>query len=117
MCIRDSPYIDHAPRSVAFALEAIDAIREIDIDGPLDLAVGVHSGPVTTGMAGGASLVYDVWGMTVAQAHLLARQASGGQVRATADSTSLLPDSYVLEPIDVEGEFVVTAVEQTASTS
>ena len=114
-CGHDRPYIDHAPRSVAFALDALDAIAELDTDAPLSLAIGIHSGPVTTGMAGGASLVYDVWGLTVGTAHVLARQARGGQVRVTEASRSLLPDSYATEPIDVDGEFVVTRSEEVTA--
>ena len=73
------PYIDHAPRSIDFAVESMSFIAGLVTDVPLEFAIGVHSGAVTTGMAGGASLVYDVWGVTVSQAHRLARQARGGE--------------------------------------
>lgn len=97
VCGHDRPYIDHAPRAVAFALEATDAIGGMESPTPISLAVGIQSGPVTTGMAGGASLVYDVWGMTVSQAHRRARQAAGGQVLIGAESQALLPDSIIVE--------------------
>lgn len=115
-CGHDRPYIDHAPRSVAFALDALDAIDEFDTHASLSLAIGIHSGPVTTGMAGGASLVYDVWGITVGTAHVLARQARGGQIRVTDASRSLLPDSYVAQPVDGDSdEFLVIRREEVTS--
>ncbi len=83
-CGHDRQYIDHAPRTVGFAIDAMHALDTLDTDMPLALAVGVHSGPVTTGMAGGASLVYDVWGATVSRAHRLARQARRGQILVSA---------------------------------
>ncbi len=75
-CGHDRPLIDHAPRSVAFAADAEDAIRAIGASSPADLdgAVGVHTGPVTVGMSGGTRLLYDIWGETVTAAHYLARR-------------------------------------------
>jgi class 3 adenylate cyclase len=99
-CGHDRPYIDHAPRSIDFAVESMSFIAGLVTDVPLEFAIGVHSGPVTTGMAGGASLVYDVWGVTVSQAHRLARQAGGGEILMGAESRALLPDSVSTESID-----------------
>lgn len=116
-CGHDRPYIDHAPRSVAFALDALDAIADFDTHASLSLAIGIHSGPVTTGMAGGASLVYDVWGITVGTAHVLARRARGGQIRVTDESRALLPDSYVTQPVDGDGEEFLVVRREEATTS
>ncbi|MFK8025044.1 MAG: adenylate/guanylate cyclase domain-containing protein [Ilumatobacter sp.] len=107
-CGHDRPFIDHAPRSIAFALDAIDAVEALDIDADLELAIGVHSGPVTTGTAGGASLVYDVWGLTVGTAHVLARTARAGEVRTSAETSALLPDKYLVEPSEDDGQLLVT---------
>jgi class 3 adenylate cyclase len=94
-CGHDRPYIDHAPRMTAFATEARDAIRRIaGLTGDdLDLSFGIHSGPVTVGMAGGRRLVYDVWGPTVTIAHNLARVAGVGQILISTATRRLLPDT------------------------
>jgi len=110
-CGHDRPYIDHAPRSIGFAVESMSFIAGLTTDVPLAFAIGVHSGPVTTGMAGGASLVYDVWGTTVSQAHRLARQARGGEIRMSAESRALLPDSVTTEAADGDAYRVTPSAE------
>ena len=91
----DRPFIDHAPRAIAFAADAGDAIRDLSVDSPADLdtAIGISTGPVTVGMTGGARLVYDVWGPTVTAAHHLARRANRGQVLITEQTKELLPEN------------------------
>ena len=110
-CGHDRPYIDHAPRSIGFAVESMSFIAGLTTDVPLAFAIGVHSGSVTTGMAGGASLVYDVWGTTVSQAHRLARQARGGEIRMSAESRALLPDSVTTEAADGDAYRVTPSAE------
>ena len=112
-CGHDRPYIDHAPRVVAFATEARDAIRAIAReDGvELDTAIGVHTGPVTVGMAGGGRLVYDVWGTTVTVAHHLARRSGPGQIMLSDDTHSLLPDEIVQAELDLADRHVWTVPE------
>ncbi len=92
-CGHDRPFIDHAPRVVTFATDAGDAVRELGRRNGhrLDVGAGVHTGPVTVGMTGGARLVYDVWGDTVATADHLARRAGPGVVLVSDEVTALLP--------------------------
>ena len=61
----------------------------------LGSVIGIHSGSVTVGMAGGSRLVYDVWGRAVSVAHRLARSGSDGQILASSDTVALLPESTV----------------------
>jgi class 3 adenylate cyclase len=105
-CGHDRPLIDHAPRAVGFAADAIDAIREIGETSAahLDGKVGVHTGPVTVGMSGGARLLYDVWGETVTAAHYLARQAPSGDIVVSDATRTLLPDSTEVTPVATETE-------------
>ncbi len=100
-CGHDRPLIDHAPRAVAFAADAEDAIRAIGAGSPADLdgAVGVHTGPLTVGMSGGTRLLYDIWGETVTAAHYLARQAPRGAIVVSESTRTLLPDSVETTPM------------------
>jgi class 3 adenylate cyclase len=92
-CGHDRPYIDHAPRSIAFAAEAHEVLVELSADSPadLDVAIGIDTGSVNVGMTGGARLIYDVWGPTVTIAHNLARRAARGEVLMTTQTKDLLP--------------------------
>lgn len=94
-CGHDRPYIDHAPRSVAFAERVAAAVRSMSRGSSvqLDTAIGIDSGPVTVGMSGGSRLVYDVWGQTVTSAHALARSARAGEIVLTNATKNRLPDS------------------------
>jgi class 3 adenylate cyclase len=85
------PVLDHAPRCVDFALMARDLARDVDPSGRLRLSAGIHSGPVTVGLAGSALLVYDLWGDTVSGAHLLARSALPDQILISAHTRGMLP--------------------------
>ena len=94
-CGHDRPYIDHAPRTIAFAADAFDLVHDSDLhaDAGLELAAGVASGPVTVGLTGTSHLVYDVWGITVRRADHLARRAGPGRLLASDESAAKLPDT------------------------
>ena len=93
VCGLNKPYLDHAPRAVAFALDARDVIEELIADHPtqLDISAGIHSGPVTAGLAGSTRLIYDLWGATVSAAHFLARSARPGEIIVSDETKVLLP--------------------------
>jgi class 3 adenylate cyclase len=101
-CGHDRPFIDHAPRAAAFASEAGDAVRAIgrEVAAGLDVAAGIHTGPVSVGMTGGARLVYDVWGPTVTTAHHLARRARTGDVIVSDTTRAMLPDDVECVRVD-----------------
>lgn len=94
-CGHNRPLIDHAPRTVSFAADAQDMIRELGSETTrgLDLVAGIHTGSVTVGMTLESRLVYDVWGPTVSVAHHLARLGSRSQILVSDATRTLLPDS------------------------
>ncbi|MDY7105049.1 MAG: adenylate/guanylate cyclase domain-containing protein [Actinomycetota bacterium] len=104
-CGHDRALIDHAPRVVAFAADAQDAVRELgrDTAANLDISAGISTGPVVGGMAGGSRLVYDVWGETVTVAHQLARRAPAGEILATEETRVMLPAAIEMSALDLEG--------------
>ena len=117
-CGHDRPLIDHAPRAVAFAADAEDAIRAISAHSSADpaAAIGVHTGPLTVGMSGGTRLLYDIWGETVTAAHYLARQAPREAIVVSESTRTLLPDSVETTPM-IEGDawvVMTTSVEGPA---
>jgi class 3 adenylate cyclase len=115
-CGHDRPLIDHASRAVAFATDARDAVRSLgqESGAALDVAVGIHTGPVTVGMTGGARLVYDVWGETVTTAHHLARRGRRGDVLISERTQRMLPDHIPSERASDVLEAPVWSVPMTA---
>jgi class 3 adenylate cyclase len=117
-CGHDRPFIDHAPRVVAFATDARDAVRAIGAEQGDRLAVGagVQTGRVTVGMTGGARLVYDVWGETVTMADQLARRAGPNVVLVSDTVRKLLPDEIEVIPAgDADGVWAVAEVRMASS--
>lgn len=100
-CGHDRPYIDHAPRTVAFATDAQEVVETVarSTGAHLGTAIGVHTGPVFAGMSGSAHLVYDVWGETVAVANMLARAGSAGDIVLSDDTRRMLPTHIAVAPV------------------
>lgn len=98
-CGHNRPLIDHAPRTLSFAADAQDVIRELgsETTGGLDVVAGIHTGSVTVGMTLESRLVYDVWGPTVSVAHHLARLGSRSQILVSNATRTLLPETIQVE--------------------
>lgn len=95
VCGVSRPYLDHAPRSVAFGLEACALVDELS-DGAVALRVGVASGPVSVGLTARTALVYDAWGSTVAEAEALSQRSPKGAVAVSASVRDQLPEDFVV---------------------
>ncbi|HEX6254333.1 MAG TPA: adenylate/guanylate cyclase domain-containing protein [Euzebyales bacterium] len=93
-CGLDRPYLDHAPRAVAFARAAQQAATVAAREVPdLSVSIGVDTGPVTVGLAGSAMLVYDLWGDTATNAHALSQAARAGEILISDRSRAVLPSA------------------------
>ncbi|MCP3909859.1 MAG: hypothetical protein GY713_02795 [Actinomycetia bacterium] len=110
-CGHGRPYIDHAPRSVAFAADARDAIQELGqhTRGGLDVSVGLDTGPVTVGVTAATRLLYDVWGTPATAAHHLARRAERGQIVVSATTKDLLPDTIETSRREADDTWLISA--------
>jgi class 3 adenylate cyclase len=99
-CGHDRPYLDHAPRVVAFAKQVAEVVRVRSRESALDTSIGINTGSVTVGLAAGARVVYDVWGPTVTAAHDLSRVAGPGEIVLTDATRARLPEEIRLSPRD-----------------
>lgn len=99
-CGLERPVLDHAPRAVTFARAARDIVGEVAAEAAVELRLsgGVHSGPVTVGLAGSVLLLYDIWGDTVGGAELLAQAASPGEVLVSGSTRAMLPPDVSTVP-------------------
>jgi class 3 adenylate cyclase len=95
VCGASRPYLDHAPRGVAFALGVADLVAHLSGGAPL-MRVGVDTGEILVGLAGRTGLVYDAWGSAVEGAEHLANGAPAGGVTVSAAVHRQLPDDFVI---------------------
>ena len=94
VCGVETPYLDHAPRTVRFAFAVRAEVRRFAQENGLDLDIsgGVDTGPVTVGLTGNARLIYDLWGATAEHATTIAGVAGPGEVLVTAEVRDRLPE-------------------------
>ena len=99
VCGLSRPYLDHAPRSVAFALGVRDLAAELS-DGSLTVRAGVDDGAIAVGLAGRSGLVYDAWGSAVVEAERLASGSPAGAVTVSPVVRRQLPADFVVASPD-----------------
>ena len=91
---------DHAPGIVRLGLAMLEEVARHEALGqPLQLRVGVHSGPVVGGVIGTERLAFDLWGDTVNVASRLQELAPVGRVLVTEPTMLLDRDQYHCEPL------------------
>jgi class 3 adenylate cyclase len=104
---------DHPARVVAMGLDMLEAVATLarEMDRPLDLRVGVHTGPVVAGVIGTTKFIYDLWGDTVNVASRLESHGMAGAVQMS-EATWLRSDGVTAErrgPIELKGRGTVVA--------
>ncbi|MDQ3407904.1 MAG: hypothetical protein M3472_07125, partial [Chloroflexota bacterium] len=103
---------DHAQVAARFALELVDVAARAqgpeaskggrghpagDRRPPLDLRVGMHSGPVIGGVLGRQRPVFDLWGDTVNIASRMESQGVPGRIQISRTTHELLGGDYDCE--------------------
>ena len=94
--------LEHAPdpagRAVRAGLSMITQIAQTPLadDAHLSLRVGVHAGPVTSGVIGRARLAFDIWGDTVNTAFRIQDHAAPGHLVVSQAVKQELPEATAL---------------------
>jgi adenylate cyclase len=91
------------------ALGMIDRLGRVNrhFGWPLQIRIGMHSGPVVAGIIGTHRFVYDVWGDTVNVASRLEAYSLPNRIHVSQDTARHLVGRFALEPrgsIDVKGK-------------
>lgn len=75
---------DHAERTGRLALDMLEVAKQMRPDGkPLQIRIGLCSGPVVAGVIGDKRFLYDVWGETVNLAQRLEAHGKPGRIQVT----------------------------------
>jgi guanylate cyclase len=105
------PCADHASRAALLALDMREAVTAsaTNGDGPLELRIGINSGPLTAGVIGRKRFLYDLWGDAVNTASRMESNGTPGQIQITRATYDLVKDAFVCEergtiPIKGKGE-------------
>lgn len=108
--------VQHEDHLWAAADFAIDAVRETSAiqwpDGtPIEIRIGIDTGPVTAGVIDRKRLIYDLWGNTVNVASRLESQSEPGRIHLSEATATLLAGKYQCEPrgpMEIRGKGVMS---------
>lgn len=103
------PRSDHAEAVADMALDILQVIAKFErnIDRPLQVRIGINSGPAVAGVIGKKKFIYDLWGDTVNTASRMESHGIPGEIQITQTTYNLLRDKYRFENrgvIDVKGK-------------
>jgi guanylate cyclase len=102
------PRSDHAQATTRLARGMLTALAEAGerFEVPLELRIGLASGPVVGGVIGDRRILFDLWGDTVNTAARMQSSGIPGRIQVAASTRELLGDGWSFEerePVDVKG--------------
>jgi class 3 adenylate cyclase len=101
MCVAGLPErrASHAVDALLAAFEIIEEVRSAHAKGlpPWSIRIGVHTGPVISGVVGIRKFAYDIWGESVNFASRMESSGSPGRVNLSATTYSKVKDFFECE--------------------
>jgi class 3 adenylate cyclase len=102
------PIYDHAAAAVRLAQGMLATLADAraDLDAPLELRIGLASGPVVGGVIGQRRILFDLWGATVNAASRMESSGVAGRIQVAPSTRDLLLGSHAFEerePVEVKG--------------
>jgi adenylate cyclase len=104
---------DHAEAVCDMALRMREALTTLEGlgDDPIDVRIGIHTGPVVAGVIGKKKFIYDVWGDTVNTASRMESHGAKGQIQVSATTFAQTKDLFDFDergPIPIKGKGEMT---------
>jgi class 3 adenylate cyclase len=104
-----TPRKDHASAVASMALELRELARAFatPTGEPIQIRIGINSGPVVAGVIGTKKFSYDLWGDTVNTAARMEAYAEPGTIQVTERTYERLRTQFLFEPrgtIEVKGK-------------
>jgi class 3 adenylate cyclase len=103
---------DHAVRVTQLGLRMLEVAHRVVEPEPIELRIGLHSGPAVAGVIGLKKFIYDVWGDTVNMASRLEGAGVPGRIQVSRSTFERLSGSFRFEPrgeIELKGKGRVEA--------
>jgi class 3 adenylate cyclase len=99
VCGLPRPCSDHAEKMARMAIRMRDATEQYgrQVGLPLQLRIGLNSGPVVAGVIGATKFIYDLWGDTVNLASRMESTGVPGQIQVTRSVYERLKDQFEFE--------------------
>lgn len=103
-CGLPKPVPDNAVRTVRAALDMITFIkgfamtRQIQDLPAFEFRVGIHTGPVITGVVGLRKFTYDIWGDAVNMAARMEQHGEPGKINISSSTYGLVKDKFTCTP-------------------
>lgn len=102
LCVSGLPVVDeaHASNAIMAALEMRDYVDAVAADkDPEDssafkVRIGIHSGPVVSGVVGFKKFAFDIWGDTVNTASRLESECESSKINISHDTYILVKDQF-----------------------
>lgn len=93
------PRPDHAHAAVELGLAMLAAVREHNAGGghPVEVRIGINSGPAVAGVIGRSKFQYDLWGDAVNLASRMESHGVPGRVQVAEGTQRLVADRYTFE--------------------
>lgn len=94
-----TPRLDHVEAMADLALGMQRALQELNpsLVAPLEMRIGIATGPVVAGVIGTHKFAYDVWGHTVNMASRHESYCEPGRIHVALETAQRLGDKYILQ--------------------